>query len=68
MLEIDQRDLDADEFLLNTPSATYDLSKGLTAFHEHDPKDFITKQTSVDPYDKNTDIWQAALNTFFVGD
>lgn len=68
MLEIDQRELDADEFLLNTPSATYDLSKGLTAFHAHDPKDFITKQTSVDPDDKNADIWQAALNTFFVGD
>ena len=68
MLEIDQRELDADEFLLNTPSATYDLSKGPDAFHDHDPKDFITKQTSVDPDDKNRDIWQAALNTFFVGD
>ena len=68
MLEIDQRDLDADEFLLNTPSATYDLSKGLDAFHDHDPKDFITKQTSVDPDDKNREIWQAALDTFFIGD
>ena len=68
MVEIDQRELDADEFLLNTPSATYDLSKGITAFHEHDPKDFITKQTSVDPDDKNRDIWLAALDTFFVGD
>ena len=68
MLEIDQRDLDADEFLLNTPSATYDLSKGLTALHDHTPGDFITKQTSVDPDDLNMDIWQAALDTFFVGD
>lgn len=68
MLEIDQRELDADEFLLNTPSATYDLSKGLTAFHAHDPKDFITKQTSVDPDDKGMDIWLSALDTFFMGD
>ena len=37
MLEIDQRELDADEFLLNTPSATYDLSKGVEARHDHDP-------------------------------
>lgn len=68
MLEIDQRELDADEFLLNTPSATYDLSKGMAAFHEHDPNDFITKQTSVDPDDKNMDIWLSALDTFFIGD
>jgi putative DNA primase/helicase len=68
MLEIDQRELDADEFLLNTLSATYDLSKGLDTCHEHDPKDFITKQTSVDPDMHNMDIWQAALETFFVGD
>lgn len=68
MLEIDQRELDADEFLLNTPSATYDLSKGITAFHAHDPKDFITKQTSVDPDENNRDIWLAALDTFFLGD
>ena len=68
MLEIDQRELDADEFLLNTPSATYDLSKGLDAHHEHDPKDFITKQTTVDPDMKNMEIWKEALNTFFVND
>lgn len=46
MLEIDQRELDADEFLLNTPSVTYDLSKGLTAFHEHDPKDYYKADLS----------------------
>lgn len=68
MLEIDQRDLDADEFLLNTPSATYDLSKGLSARHDHAPGDFITKQTSVDPDEENMDVWLAALDTFFLGD
>lgn len=68
MLEIDQRDLDADEFLLNTPSATYDLSKGLTAFYAHKPEDFITKQTAVDPDNKNEDVWLSALDTFFIND
>lgn len=68
MLEIDQRELDADEFLLNTPSATYDLSKGLTAFYAHKPEDFITKQTAVDPDNKNEDVWLSALDTFFIND
>ena len=68
MVEIDQRQLDADEFLLNTPSATYDLRIGITSAHEHTPADYITKQTSVDPADKGTEIWQDALTTFFCGD
>ena len=68
MVEIDQRDLDADEFLLNTPSATYDLRLGITAVHEHEATDFITKQTTVDPSDDGKDIWHDALDTFFCGD
>ena len=68
MVEIGQRELDTDEFLLNTPSATYNLSRRITAFHEHAPKNFITKQTFVDPNDKNRDIWLVALDTFFVED
>lgn len=68
MVEIDQRKLDADEFLLNTPSATYDLRIGLPSAHEHIPADFITKQTTVDPSDDGMDIWQDALETFFCGD
>nr|DAY89706.1 MAG TPA: dsDNA helicase [Caudoviricetes sp.] len=67
MVEIDQRQLDADEFLLNTPSATYDLRIGLPSAHEHTPADFITKQTTVDPSDDGMDIWQDALETFFCG-
>ena len=58
MVEIDQRQLDADEFLLNTPSATYDLRIGLPSAHEHTPAEFITKQTTVDPSDDGMDIWQ----------
>ena len=68
MVEIDQRQLDADEFLLNTPSATYDLRIGLPSAHEHTPADSITKQTTVDPSDEGMDIWQDALETFFCGD
>lgn len=68
MVEIDQRQLGADEFLLNTPSATYDLRIGLPSAHEHTPADFITKQTTVDPSDEGMDIWQDALETFFCGD
>ncbi len=68
MVEIDQRQLDADEFLLNTPSATYDLRIGLPSAHEHTPAEFITKQTTVDPSDDGMDIWQDALETFFCGD
>lgn len=68
MVEVDQRQLDADEFLLNTPSATYDLRIGLPSAHEHTPADFITKQTTVDPSDDGMDIWQDALETFFCAD
>ena len=68
MVEIDQWQLDADEFLLNTPSATYDLRIGLPSAHEHTPADFITKQTTVDPSGDGMDIWQDALETFFCGD
>lgn len=68
MVEIDQRQLDADEFLLNTPSATYDLRVGLPSAHEHTPADFITKQTTVNPSDDGMDIWQDALETFFCAD
>lgn len=66
MLEIEQKTLDTDEFLLNTPSATYDLRKGRSL--EHDSSHFITKQTAVDPSEEGADLWNAALNTFFLGD
>lgn len=68
MLEIEQNALDADEFLLNTPSFTYDLRRGLVSPLEHDPQHFITKQTTVDPDNAGSDIWESALNTFFQND
>ena len=54
--------------MLNTPSGTYDLRVGITDAHEHRAGDFITKMTSVDPSDTGKDIWDAALDTFFLGD
>ena len=47
MVEIDQKALDADEYLLNTPSATYDLRVGLSSAQDHNAADLITKQTTV---------------------
>ena len=68
MVEIKQDKLDNDEFLLNTPTATYDLRFGVDKKHEHSAEDYITKQTTVDPSNVGEDIWKAALNTFFCDD
>lgn len=68
MVEIDQRQLDADEFMLNTPSATYDLRIGLASARGHAAADLITKQTSVDPSDGDVSLWLDALELFFCGD
>lgn len=68
MLEVEQRNLDADEFMLNTPTLTYDLRQGTKFPIEHRPEHFITKQTTVDPSSDGADIWAAALDTFFLKD
>ncbi len=66
MIQIEQRVLDADEFLLNLPSGTCDLRTG--AVREHNAQDYITKQTAVDPSGDDMDVWEDALQTFFQGD
>ena len=66
MIQIEQRILDADEFLLNLPSGTCDLRTG--AAREHNAQDYITKQTAVDPSGDGMDVWEDALRTFFQGD
>ena len=66
MIQIEQRILDADEFLLNLPSGTCDLRTG--AVREHNAQDYITKQTAVDPSGNGMDVWEDALQTFFQGD
>ena len=68
LCEVSIEDLNRDEFLLNTPSATYDLRYGWSRPGEHKAADLITKQTMVDPGTDGSDIWQEALNTFFQGD
>ena len=66
MIQIEQRVLDSDEFLLNMPSGTCNLRTG--AVQEHNALDYITKQTAVDPSDDGADIWLDAIHTFFQGD
>lgn len=66
MIQIEQRVLDADEFLLNLPSGTCDLRTG--AVREHNAQDYITKQTAVDPSGDGMDVWEDTLQTFFQGD
>lgn len=68
MLEISQRDLDNNEFYLNTPSFTVDLRYGTDGIRGHRSEDYITKQTLVDPDSVRRELWQDALNTFFLGD
>ncbi len=57
---------DRQEFLLNTPDATYDLRDG--SWKEHEAEDFITKITAVSPNSHGMDMWLAALDSFFCGD
>lgn len=66
MIEVEQNQLDIDEFLLNTPSYTYDLKD--TKAYNHKSSDYITKQTAVDPSEEGLDIWTEALETFFQQD
>ena len=68
MLSIKVSDLDKNPNLLNTPYATYDLTKGIAGEQPHDPSDLITKITECSPGDEGMDIWLDALDTFFCSD
>lgn len=59
-------DFDSQEFLLNTPTATFDLQDGSSK--EHSAEDLITKITAVSPDDEGMDLWLSALDSFFCGD
>lgn len=59
-------DFDNQEFLLNTPTATFDLQNGNSK--EHSAEDLITKITAVSPDDEGMDLWLSALDSFFCGD
>ena len=67
MVAADINDFDANENLLNTPYATFDISKGLAGEQPHDPEDLITKLTNCSPGEEGKDLWLAALDTFFCG-
>lgn len=68
MIGIDVNDLDKNEFLINTPYATYDLRKGLDGEQPHDPRDLITKITTCAPGNGEKQLWLDALELFFCGD
>lgn len=68
MVSIKVSDLDKDPDLLNTPRATYVLSKGVAGEQPHDPFDLITKITECPPGDEGEQIWLDTLQTLFCGD
>ena len=68
MIGIDVNDLDKNEFLINTPYATYDLRKGLTGEQPHNPEDLITKITTCAPGSGDGQLWLDALELYFCGD
>lgn len=68
MLALDVSELDYDPELLNTPEATYDLTRGIDGGHPHDPDDLITKITACSPGDKGMELWLESLDLFFCQD
>lgn len=65
IVEIMPSELNKNPYLLNTPSGTFDLRKGLGGFSEHKAEDFITKITTVSPGNKGKDIWLDCLDKIY---
>ncbi len=68
MIDCPVAELDSDPYLLNTPSATFDVRLGLLGELNHDPAHKITKVTAFDPSDKGKELWLDALDEFFCKD
>ena len=68
MVYIGFEELDRNEYLLNTPSGTYDLRKGLAGMQEHKAADYLTKVTKLDPGEKGKELWEETLRKTFLGD
>ncbi|WP_024860060.1 phage/plasmid primase, P4 family [Ruminococcus flavefaciens] len=68
LMEKQPDELDNNPFLLNTPTFTYNLKKGLNGMQEHNYNDYITKVTMVSPDTKGDNLWNDALDVFFCGD
>lgn len=62
------QEFDTGEFLLNTPTATYDLRLGISGAHDHCADDLITKMTTVSPSDEGMELWLSSVENFFCGD
>lgn len=62
------QEFDTQEYLLNTPSATYDLQLGMSGARDHSPEDLITKMTTVAPSDEGMELWLSSVENFFCGD
>lgn len=65
MIGIDVNDLDKNEFLINTPVATYNLREGLAGEQPHDPRNLIMKITTCAPEEDGKQLWLDALELFF---
>lgn len=65
LVNVSVSELDSNPYLLNTPSNTYDLRKGMNGAMNHNPSDKITKVTAFDPSDKGKGLWLEALDSFF---
>lgn len=68
MVAADINMFDAQENFLNTPSATFDLEKGLAGERPHRSSDLLTKITNCAPGDEGKQLWEDALNLFFCSD
>jgi P4 family phage/plasmid primase-like protien len=68
MLSREVRVLDNNPNLLNTPSGTYDLTKGIDSLREHSASDYITKITECLSSDIGKEIWEDTLNLIFCND
>lgn len=66
MITIKPDELDKNPFYLNTLNSTYNLNLGLNGKMQHNPDDFITKQTKVEPSNLGMDIWLNFLNMIFL--
>ena len=66
LLAVGVEELDADPFLLNTPSGVVDLRTG--QLRPNSPADRCTKCAAVAPSDKGMELWLSFVNRFACGD
>ena len=67
-VRIEVKELDADPFLYNTKSWTFDLRRGLDSRRMHDPADYMTKSAIIDPGEQGRELWLGFLHQIHRGD